>query len=234
MACSIPSCACAGCGAPTSVTTMTPASVTAMSRLWFWTVTMNQVNAAKNVTYKRTCVSFNLPKHSRPCVFSVSFLHCRHNARDPIHLARHLFQKRRNIRQALRKLSGQLLVALQQRLSFVLLQEPSAILPLPRECRAYPVRQWGRHDSNRLGCLGFFPNHQQHLGAAAFSRCAEPLHLVHRYRIQAEVIDHRGHISGLLPDDLRAGVLQDSRPVDPRLKLRAHEVFDGLADAPHA
>src|SRR5271157_4274333 len=233
MACSIPSCACAGCGAPTSVTTMTPASVTAMSRLWFWTVTMNQVNAAKNVTYKRTCVSFNLPKHSRPCVFSVSFLHCRHNARHPIHLARHLFQKRRNIRQALRKLSGQILVALQQRLSFVLLQEPGTVFPLPRERRAYPVGQRRRYDSNRLGCLGLLPNHQQHLGAAALSRCSEALHLVHRYRVQVEVIDHRGHVPRLLPDDLRAGVFQDAGTVDPRLKLRAHEVFDRLADTPH-
>ena len=36
------------------------------SRRWFWTVTTNQVNAAKNAMYKRTCISFNLPKHSKP------------------------------------------------------------------------------------------------------------------------------------------------------------------------
>src|ERR1019366_8941208 len=129
---------------------------------------------------------------------------------------------------------GQILVALQQRLSFVLLQEPGTVFPLPRERRAYPVGQRRRYDSNRLRCLGFLPNHQQHLGAAAFSRGYEPLHLVNRYRIQVEVIDHRGHVSRLLPDDLRAGVFQDAGTVNPRLKLRAHEVFDGLADTPHA
>ena len=189
----------------------------------------------KRTAYKRTCIPSPALSATFLRVLPLSFcaLHCWRPDSDPIHLARDLFRKRRNIRQALGKLPGQLLVALQQRPSFVLLQEPGAVFPLPWKRRADPVGQWRRHDPDRLGGLGLLPNHQQHLRTAPFSRSAESLHLVHRYRIQVQVVDQRGHISGLLPDDLRARVLQNAGPVDPRLKLRADEVFNRLADAPY-
>src|SRR5271157_4858645 len=207
MAPNIPSCACAGCGAPTSITTMTPASVTASTRLWFCTVTTNQVNVAKNAMYKRTCISVILPRRLK--ALSVPrFLSPLPQQRAPSHSPR-----QRSLPEAEKHPPGPAETfwpAPGSTATAALLRASSRTsrgISSPRKCRANPVRQWRRHDSNRLGRLGLFSNHQQHLGAAAFSRCAESLHLIHRYRIQVEVVDHRGHVSGLLPDDLRAGVL---------------------------
>ena len=211
---------------------MTPVSVTARSLLRLLTVTTSQVKAAKNCV--RDNLHFLLLPSTQALVLSRFLFSVAAVTRHDIHGAGNLFRKRRDIRQALRKLLRQLLVALQTAAFLVLLQEPRAVSPFPRKCRADPVGQRRRHDPNGLGRLRLLADYQQRFGTPALSRRAESLHLVDRYRIQVQVVDQRRHISGLLPDDLRGGVLQNAGSVHPGLKLRADEVFDRLADAPHA
>src|SRR5215469_4025002 len=116
----------------------------------------------------------------------------------------------------------------------MLLQEPSPVSPLARKGGAYPVREWGGYNPDGLSGFGLFPYHHQSLRASSLLRRPESLHFIDRHRVQIEVVDQRRDVPGLLPDDLRSGVLQNAGPVTPRLKLGAHEIFDRLAYAPNA
>src|SRR5215472_15119985 len=48
------------------------------------------------------------------------------------------------------------------------------------------------------------------------------------------MVYERSDVSGLLPDDLCADVLEDPRTVLTRLDMGSNKVFDRLADSPHA
>src|SRR5213082_51400 len=91
-----------------------------------------------------------------------------------------------------------------------------------------------RYNPDRLRRLGFFPKHQERVGALALARRAETLDLVQRYRIQVQVVHERAHVPWLLSDDLRAGVLQDAWTMLPRLEFGSYKVLHRLADSPDA
>src|SRR5215469_5686679 len=114
------------------------------------------------------------------------------------------------------------------------LQKPRAVSPLARKCRTYPIGQRCRHNADGLCGLGFFTDHDESLSTSPLLRRSESLHFVNRHRIQIQVVDKRGGVSGLLADDLCAGVFQNAGPMNPGLELRAHEVFDCLTDSPNA
>jgi len=60
------------------------------------------------------------------------------------------------------------------------------------------------------------------------------LDLVERRLVQVDVLPERGHIAGLLADDLRRRVLDDTRAVLVGLVRRADEILRRLADSPDA
>src|SRR5258706_5570072 len=109
-----------------------------------------------------------------------------------------------------------------------------SVLPLPWKCGANPVVKSRWHDPYRLRGFGFFPQNHQHLGTLALPRSTEPLDFVDCHGIQKEMIHQGSYIARLLPDNLRGGVLEDARPMLAWLELRADEIFDSLADPPHA
>src|SRR5262249_16994703 len=109
-----------------------------------------------------------------------------------------------------------------------------AIASLAGESCAYPVVKWRRHDPYHLRSLCLLPQHQQHFRSLSLARRAKLLYLVDRHGVEEEVLLERRCVARLLPDDFGRSVLEDSRPVESGLGLRAHEVFYGLRDAPHA
>src|SRR5581483_3705411 len=114
------------------------------------------------------------------------------------------------------------------------LQEPRPVSPLTRKGGAYPIGQRCRYNPDGLGGLGFFTDHDESLSTSPLLRRSESLHFVNRHRIQIQVVDERGSISGLLANDLCAGVFQNAEPMNSGLEFRAHKVFDCLTDPPDA
>ena len=95
-----------------------------------------------------------------------------------------------------------------------------------------PVVHRARHDADRVCRLGLFANRDQKLGAMALLRMSKGLDLVECRLVQVDVLPERGHIAGLLADDLRRRVLDDARAVLFGLVRRADEILRRLADAP--
>ena len=83
-----------------------------------------------------------------------------------------------------------------------LVEAIGSIGALSREGRAHPVLDRRRHETDRLGRLRLLTNHQQRFGAPALARRAELFDLIRGHRIEGQVVRQRGHVAGLLPDDL--------------------------------
>src|SRR5262249_6058039 len=136
--------------------------------------------------------------------------------------------------QTIRELPGQLLVAFEWRSISKLPQEPSAVLPLSQKSCTDPVVDGSGHDANRLCGLCLLPEHEERICAPPFGGSAELFHFLQDHGIQEQVVQQRGNVSRLLPNNLRAHVLQNSGAMFTRLEFGSYKVLHGLADTPHA
>jgi hypothetical protein len=82
--------------------------------------------------------------------------------------------------------------------------------------------------------VGFFANHDQGIRTLTFGWRAEVFNLVERGLVQMQLVAQCPHVAGLLANDFRRRVLDDSRAMNARIRFSADEIFGRLADAPDA
>src|SRR5215467_4519517 len=115
----------------------------------------------------------------------------------------------------------------------MLVQKPCSIPAFSREGRTYPIGERRGYNAYRLCGCGFLADHQECFGTSAFPGRTKRLHLVDCGQIEIQMCNQRRDITGLLADDFRTSVLENSWSVSARLRFCADEIFNRLADPPN-
>src|ERR1700758_2812848 len=130
-------------------------------------------------------------------------------------------------------LSRKFLVRLNQRHFLMPAQPPFAEDSLSRVRRRDPVVHRTRNNPYRMRRFRLLPDCDQELSAVSFLRMCESLDLVEGCFIEVNMFPERGHIAGLLANDLGTRVLHDAGSMLIRAIGRSDEILRGLADAPN-